>query len=336
MTNRFAGSTPAVSVIMSAFNALPFLRPAVQSVLDQTFEDLEFLIVNDGSTDGTGAVLDEFAAADRRVRIIHRENGGYASALNQTIEQARGGLLARMDADDICRPTRLERQVEFFREMSNCVALGTWALKIDPDGAPIGVARRPIGHEEIVANLLRERQTTGTITHPSAMLRRAAMEQVGGYRPRFEPAEDRDLWLRLAEVGRLANLPEVLLDYRVHPGSVSSARSSVQRANSEAAVRDGRERRGLPWPPPVPYVGGRGGTAFERRVRLIGEACGAGHYKTARRHVAALRREGAGFVTWLNLWTHCRFPRVRRSVGSFRRFVGRLRSVPPHPSGHSR
>ncbi|MEM9702434.1 MAG: glycosyltransferase [Planctomycetota bacterium] len=278
---------PAVSVLMPAYNALPYLPEAVESVLNQNFRDFEFLVVNDGSTDGTGAVLDDYAAADPRVRVIHRENGGYTSALNLLIDQTRGEFVARMDADDIAWPDRFEKQVTFLQEHPQVVAVGGAVWTIDSDGDRISPGRRASDHHEILAGLLGEPSHSGHMYHPTVMMRSKSLRAVGGYDPAMEPAEDLDLWLRLADTGRLANLSEIVLDYRFHFSSVSSTRRNRQRAAAERAVRAARERRGLGWPPPV---GWRGRTASEsgQRARIVRLASKAGQWETAHKHLAVI------------------------------------------------
>ncbi|QJW92708.1 glycosyltransferase [Frigoriglobus tundricola] len=238
--------TPTVSVLMPVYNGERYLAEAVDSVLAQTFTDFEFVIVDDGSKDGSLAVLQWYAARDPRVRIISRPNTGIVGALNDGLAAARGELVARMDADDVCHPERFRTQVEYLRAHPACVVVGSRADLIDPDGERIGRWDMALDHDEIDrANLAGKL----TIVHPSLVFRRAAVVGAGAYRQETAGSEDLDLMLRLAETGRLANVPDVLLRYRRHHESLThSAPGQVSEA-AYRALRDAWARRGLGDPP---------------------------------------------------------------------------------------
>jgi glycosyltransferase involved in cell wall biosynthesis len=234
---------PTVSALMPVYNAEPYLAEAVESILGQTFADFEFLIVNDGSTDRSGAILERYAARDRRIRLTSRPNTGYTVALNQLLDLASGEFVARMDADDVALPQRLERQVDYLRAHRDVVCIGSAVQFIDAAGRFLRNGHPGMDHEAI-----QQRALAGDcpLNHPSIMMRRAAVQAVGGYHPEFEPAEDLDLWLRLGEVGRLTNLPEVLMKYRQHPRSFSEQHQRLQLERSAAAVLEACRRRGIP------------------------------------------------------------------------------------------
>jgi glycosyltransferase involved in cell wall biosynthesis len=234
---------PTISVLMPVYNAAGYLSEAVESILGQTFADFEFLIVDDGSTDRSPAILERYAARDRRIRLTSRPNTGHTVALNELLGVAGGELLARMDADDIALPTRLARQVDYLRAHPDVVCVGTAVHFIDSAGRFLRARHPGMDHEEI-----QERALAGDcpLNHPSVMMRRAAVEAVGGYRAEFQPAEDLDLWLRLGEVGRLTSLPEVLMKYRQHTGSFSERYQRLQRERSAVAVLEACRRRGIP------------------------------------------------------------------------------------------
>lgn len=237
---------PLVSVVMPVYNAGRFLSVAVNSIVEQTFRDWEMICVNDGSTDGSGKLLDHFALKDNRIRVVHQPNTGIVGALNRGCELARGPLICRMDSDDISIPERMEKQLAFLRRSPHCVAVGGSILEIDTDGDPLCCSRLPQGHADIEQNLLNRR--TG-LYHPTTMIRTEALRAVGGYRIEYQWVEDHDLWLRLAQRGQLANLNEVVLCYRQHSSSVCWQRSSQQRELMNRLLREAYANRGLELPP---------------------------------------------------------------------------------------
>jgi hypothetical protein len=232
--------TPRVSVVMPVHNGGPYLEPAVDSILGQSFPDFEFVIIDDGSTDATPEILRRYEAADHRVRVQHQEKAGLVASLNRGCALARAGYIARMDADDIAFPDRLARQVDFLDRHPDVAVLGSAVMRIDASGGEIKRNLCPTSHAEIVAAL---REYT-CFTHPSVMLRSAALTAVGGYRPAYGPAEDYDLWLRLSEHYELANLPDPLLYYRVYPGQLS-VRQLDQQVISVVGAREAARQRAL-------------------------------------------------------------------------------------------
>jgi glycosyltransferase involved in cell wall biosynthesis len=247
---------------MPVFNAGKFLREAVESILAQSFRDFEFLIFDDGSTDESRALLERCASDDVRVKLTLGEHRGYTSCLRQGVDAARGRYVARMDADDVSLPNRLARQVQFMDQHPECVAVGGQAVRIDADGDALCLQRVPETHERIDERHMR--RFGGQIMHPNVMMRTQTLRQIGNYRPEFEPAEDLDLFLRLAEVGRLANLGEVTLKYRMHLKSVTHTRIEQQRERSWAAVEDAHRRRGR-----AAYKSGNFATARKYALRFI-------------------------------------------------------------------
>jgi len=243
---RESDRSPTVSVLLPVYNGGAYFRAAVESVLAQTFEDFECLILNDGSTDDSGRLADELASRDARVRVIHTENRGLVASLNALVEAARGEFLARMDADDLCMPARFEQQVEFLRRHPDTVCVGSSYWMMDEAGRTITQILPPLDDAAIQEQALCGHST---ISHPSAMLRASVLKRLGGYRPEFFPAEDLDLWLRLGELGRLANLPEPLIRYRVHAGSISAQavlgrqRDAARRGCADAWARRHLENR---------------------------------------------------------------------------------------------
>jgi glycosyltransferase involved in cell wall biosynthesis len=243
---------------MPVYNTRRYLRQSVESILSQTFGDFELIIIDDGSTDGSTEILKEFQQGDSRIRLISRPNTGISRALNEALSLASGDLLARMDSDDIALPCRFEKQVAYLREHPECVALGCCVREIDPHGIPLGIIRNQLDHDQILQALLKG--YGAHIPHPAVMMRRLAVLDVGGYRVEFQLVEDLDLYLRLAERGRLANLPDVLLEYRQHFASVNYRRYFEQIRLASLVVAEALARRGqivpasftLPgWPEPM-------------------------------------------------------------------------------------
>lgn len=323
-----AGRTPqppTVSVIMPVYNAIPYLFEAVGSILGQTFSDFEFIIIDDGSTDGSTEALLALAASDSRIVLVSRPNTGYAVALNEALGLARGSFVARMDADDVSLPGRLTLQVAHLRSDAGCVGVGGAMLMIDEAGRPVARFAPPADHAEIDAAHLAA--MTSVIVHPAVMMRADVLASVGGYRSELEPAEDLDLWLRLAERGRLANLGEPLLKYRLHAGSVSTQRRRSQREQAYAAVMAACERRGLPAPKPPAdeSPGGRADMPHHHWVRM---AAVAGNHAVARRFAwKALRAAPLAPQTWRTAAIALLGP----AVPAMLRIRGKLRSraAPP-------
>lgn len=222
---------PEVTVLMSVYNGEKFLHEAIQSIINQTYKNYEFIIINDASNDHTEQIIKSFS--DRRIRYFkNNENLGLASCLNKGILLSKGKYIARMDADDISMPTRLEKQVCFMNENPDCGVLGTW-IKLFPVGKTI---KPPLVHEEIYALLFQN----NAIAHPSAILRtKVIIDNHCLFNPDFKMAQDYELWSRLIEITKFSNLPEILLLYRRHQFQISSY------ANKEQLVYDLRVKEFL-------------------------------------------------------------------------------------------
>src|SRR5262245_56176631 len=244
MSSMAAGSlesaVPAVSVLLPVFNAEGYVREAIESVLSQSFSDFEVLALDDGSTDRSLSILHQCQAKDARVRVHSRESRGLVATLNELVALAQGKYLARMDSDDLCMPLRLEQQVRFLDSSSEHVAVGGWVERMNEDGLPIGILKPPSTHDEIDQAQLRG---FTSIWHPTALVRKNAVMRIGGYRGEYTHAEDLDLWLRLAELGKLASVPEVVRKYRLHSGSVSEQYVQVQIQAAKRACADAWRRR---------------------------------------------------------------------------------------------
>ena len=242
--SRLGNKGPTASVILPVYNAGKYLDQAIKSVLEQSYTDFELLLLNDGSTDGSLARLEYYAKLDSRCKLFSFPNQGIIATLNEGVRLARADLLLRMDADDLCRPERFNLQINYMQSHPKCVALGTRVMLIDPEGLPIQEFGEEIHHFDIDAAHL-----TGIggsrICHPSVIMRKVAVESVGGYRSSFVHAEDIDIFLRLGEVGFLANLPETLLEYRQHIMSIGYQHAQIQLTSIYNAVVEARFRRGI-------------------------------------------------------------------------------------------
>lgn len=202
---------PAVSVLMATHNNAPFLRAAIDSILNQTFTDFEFIIVNDASTDETPAILDSYKDP-RIVRLDNPTNLKLATSLNRGMEIARSELIARMDGDDISLPERLERQVQYMTTHPEVGILGTQWNHINPEGEIQGQTNHPLTHGLIMWTYLT--RLAYPLTHPTVIMRRNLVMDNGGYNTDYPREQDGELFLRLIDRTRYANLPDVLYTKR--------------------------------------------------------------------------------------------------------------------------
>ena len=233
---------PRVSVLVPVYNCGPYLDEALWSVRNQTYEDFEVVVVNDGSTDDSLSVLQRHAAEDPRFVVLDRPNGGIVEALNAGLAACRGELIARMDGDDVTLPDRLALQVEAMDRDPTLAAIGGQTELMDAAGRVTGRIDYPLEHEEIDAFSVRKGSCA--MLHPTTTFRAAALREIGGYRDAYRWAEDLDLYLRLAERYRLANLDRVLLRWRRHDGSVCTRLTAWQARSGEAAILAAARRRG--------------------------------------------------------------------------------------------
>lgn len=233
---------PEVSVLLPVYNAARYLAEAIESILEQSFSDFELLILDDGSIDRSIAIMQHYAAQDARIQLRTRANRGLIATLNEMLDWSQGEFLARMDADDVAMPDRLQRQVAFLRQHPAVVCVGGAFDLIDPPGRTVQSIPMPQTDAEIQSMLLIGRTI---INHPCALIRRSALLQVGGYDPAMRTVEDLDLLLRLGEIGQLANLPEVVLKYRFHPQSVSAQNIEFQTQMARRACQQAWQRRGI-------------------------------------------------------------------------------------------
>jgi glycosyltransferase involved in cell wall biosynthesis len=243
LENMRKNKIPAISVIMCVYNGGQYLDQAIESVLAQTFTDFELILIDDGSTDNSLERLKFYETIDTRCRVFTGSNKGMVASLNQGIGLAKADIIFRMDHDDICRPIRFEKQIRYLKEHPECVAVSSKVLLIDDEDLPIAEIWGETEHNKIDSVHL---SGTGTyMCHPALAVRKADILKIGGYRQECHYAEDLDLFLRLAEIGKLTNFPEVLLEYRQHVESVGYAKRDKQIKATEIAVSDAKKRRGL-------------------------------------------------------------------------------------------
>lgn len=233
-------TAPQVSVVMSVYNGANFLARTLQSILGPDNCDLEFIVVNDGSTDESGPILEDFAATDKRLRVIHQPNTGMTRALVRGCAEAKGEFIARLDAGDTSLPGRFQRQVNLLISNPEAVMCSSFVEFRGPrDEYLYTAAVDEAGLETARATgILR-----GPSHHGSVMMRRDAYEAAGGYRREFYFAQDLDLWSRLADQGRHVVVPEVLYRARLEPASLSGRYADEQRRLAELIRRATEARR---------------------------------------------------------------------------------------------
>lgn len=213
-------TTPRVSVLLPVYNGETTLRRAARSILSQTFSELELLILDDGSADSSARIADEIRHQDPRTLVVRNpRNLGLSATLNRGIEIARAPLIARMDADDVALPHRLETQVDFLDRYPEIDVLGAGAVMVDQAGRTLGIRRRRETHEE----MYRKAFVENPFIHPTVVMRREFAQVLSGYDENLGYPGDYDLWLRGIGKFRYHNLPEPLIQYEVPESFTASA-----------------------------------------------------------------------------------------------------------------
>jgi glycosyltransferase involved in cell wall biosynthesis len=225
---------PTVSVLMTVHNGMPFVSPTIASILRQTYADWEFIIVDDASTDATPDVLDTMAASDPRIRIFKNETRlGASGGANRGLAECRGSWIARIDADDIALPKRLERQLGFVAANPDVKVTSCLAYYINSEGVRKGKTFHDLTTREAFQNYLKYNRDIG-IMHPGSLIEKGTMIEAGGYREEFGPAHDIDLWSRIADRGALILVQaEYLMEYRVHDAAMSARMFQIARLKTQ-------------------------------------------------------------------------------------------------------
>jgi hypothetical protein len=222
---------PEVSVVMSVYNGASDLAVSVDSVLAQEGVEFEFIVVNDGSSDTSGQILNEYAARDDRLHVIHQQRTGLTRALIRGCDVARGEFIARQDAGDISLPGRLKSQIALLREQKGCVFVSCWTDVVGPKGEFLYTSRGT-GLASSPVNILSPEAERGVIDgpthHSSVMFRAKEYVLCGGYRPEFYFAQDWDLWYRLSALGTFGMVQRRLCICSITPSSISPSRKAEQ------------------------------------------------------------------------------------------------------------
>lgn len=230
--------SPSVTVLMSVYNAERYLAEAIESILNQTFKDFEFLIINDGSSDKSEQVIKSFV--DSRIRLISRANKGLTASLNEGIAKARGKYIARQDADDLSIPTRLEREFKVMESDPKIGMVGSNYTIIDEEGHSL-VTTKVFTHPD---DLALAEILSNQFGHGSVMMRKSVLDKVGTYDPKVGYVEDYDLFVRISRVARIANIKEPLYFWRRSPGGVSLSNQELQ-IKQAFTIRDREFKRFL-------------------------------------------------------------------------------------------
>ena len=311
-------SAPEISVVMAVYNGSEFLAETLQSILNQEECDLEFIVVNDGSTDASAHMLDDWAARESRMRVVHQENAGLTRALIRGCAEARGEFVARQDVGDVSLRGRLSRQAQRLSNDHACVAVTCHSEFVGPRGEFL--LKKEIGEQELNETLVNPdpEVLAGPSHHGSMMMRRSDYEAVGGYRKAFYFAQDLDLWTRLIERGRFGVVPELLYRARLEAGSISGRQAEEQRRLCRIISRPVRlDAQGK-----TKDLSSKRLQKFDRRKRVIRDA--DWHKGTISLEVAF----GTVYPVWLNIISELPRGRILRIGGPG--YVMRSARYAPH------
>nr|WP_259086083.1 glycosyltransferase family 2 protein [Salinibacter ruber] len=224
---------------MSCYNERTYVSQSIESILKQSLDNFEFIIINDGSDDGTLDIIKKYSEKDERVRVISKKNTGLVHSLNIGIKYAKGEWVARQDADDVSEPNRLELQYEYAKQ-EGTVLVGSWCIAIGENGKQLRTHEYPTKHRGIVNNLENAKPC---FPHSSAFYNKDIAVKLNGYRSQFTYAQDHDLWARMSKEGRVACLDKYLLRIRKHENTISKNNFSEQMLLNVANVTCMHERK---------------------------------------------------------------------------------------------
>jgi glycosyltransferase involved in cell wall biosynthesis len=301
---------PAVSVLTAVYNGARYLDETIESVRAQTLVDWEFVIVDDGSEDETPRLLEQWVKREPRILVFRQANAGLTRALNRGLELATGAYVARIDVGDVARSDRFAKQKAFLDQRADHVAVGSHLLWITPEGWPVGTHLCSLTHDAIDQAHLAG--LPGQVPHAGMMARRAALLDLGSYCDDFVVAQDYDLLLRLGEVGRLANVDEVLTKCRLDPEGVSSRRREDQIRWAREAVTRARSRRGLPALDALAALW-TAKTHTDLLDKWVRQAIVSGYYSTGRRYGWRLLRAQPQWAA-ARLFLRAAYEEVREAV----------------------
>jgi glycosyltransferase involved in cell wall biosynthesis len=215
-----------ISILLPVYNVEKYIKQSINSILRNSYKNLELLIVNDGSTDNTEEIIKCFS--DERIKYFKKSNSGLIETLNYGIKKCNNSIIMRMDGDDLIHSKKIENQLHFFKK-SGSILVGTLGYLIDYNGVKTGKINLPLNHKGIVNSMLK---VSSGFIHPSVMYYKDALLKVGGYNTNFKHAEDFDLFLKLSKIGKISNLNERLIYLRKHENNVSLLNAKDQISNT--------------------------------------------------------------------------------------------------------
>jgi glycosyltransferase involved in cell wall biosynthesis len=229
---------PKVSILMSVYNGANFLPKSIESVLDQSFANFEFIIINDCSTDNSLEIIKNYQRKDKRIKIIsNKKNLGLTRSLNKGLKTANGKHIARIDADDYCRQDRLQKQTNFLEKNKNIFLVASWVLIVGEDSSPIGIKKIPVNSLVIAKRL----EKGNCLFHSSIMFRSHPFAR---YRNKFIYAQDYDFYLRLLSKNKkIAVIPEPLISYRTSDETISIQKKAQQDFFAQKAKEFHKQRK---------------------------------------------------------------------------------------------
>ena len=215
-----------ISILLPVFNCGLYVKKAIQSIINNTFENYEVILINDGSTDNTLELITQFE--DPRIKIYNKENSGLIETLNYGLDKCNFPIIMRMDGDDLIHHKKIETQLNYFIR-NQCILVGTQGYTINLSDKKTGKINLPLKHDKIIKSLLK---LSSGLIHPSIMFYKDALLKIGGYNQNFKHAEDYDMYLRLSRIGKISNLEERLIYLRKHNTNVSLIHAKDQIKNT--------------------------------------------------------------------------------------------------------